>query len=275
LSAVFALFIFSIELPALPIKIGVPAGESGLEANRSWGAIVAYLRRRGTDVEFEVFENHRVVVKNLRERFIDLAFLDPLWYRRFSSVLAPFLESSFADPKSASVLIVVPKASIIYRIEDLAGVSFALASEKETAGSYFVPLALLARAGIRHRHLRKIVYSGTAASVLKGVAYGGLESGSLLSSAFRSELSGKLAETVRVIAESEPLPAALLAVRREDGMAKYEKLRGELLAMETEREGRAALDESGFSGFILPSLTAYGTLEKYLLEYEAVYGAED
>jgi ABC-type phosphate/phosphonate transport system substrate-binding protein len=274
-TALFFLFA-AMGLPALPLTIGVPAGEGGIAAARIWSGICDYLRNQAKiDVEFRVYENHREVIRNLRDRFIDAAYLDPLWFHRFRHEAVPLVETEIMNRREHSVLIVVPKNSIAYRIEDLSGASFALPVFKETAGGYYVPLVHLARGGLRFQNLGRVIYTDTSAGVLKAVAYGGIDAGSFPSYLLTGDEGKKFGDFIRVIAESDLIPLPLLAVRREERPDKYSTLRDALLSMGTNRAGRRALSEGEFSGFFLPSLRGYETLERYIREFEVIYGSAE
>jgi ABC-type phosphate/phosphonate transport system substrate-binding protein len=257
----------------LPLRIGVPAGESGVETLRCWSALGEALKSRGVDVSIEVLENNAAVARSLRDRFVDVGFLDPLWYRRFSEFLLPLAEA--IPTADTSVVLAVPKNSIVYRPESLVGASLALASEKDTAAGYFVPLAMLARGGVMLSDLGGLVFAETGLSVLKSVAYGGVAAGSfpagLLAEGPHSRLSGE----VRVIAESGPLPPPLLVFRRDDGEERYRRLLEELGAAASAPEASAALRSAGIAGFRPPSLGAYRNLDQYLRDYKAAYDAQD
>jgi ABC-type phosphate/phosphonate transport system substrate-binding protein len=260
--------------PALPLRIGVPAGESGLETIHCWSVLTEHLRSRGVETSFEVMESNAAVVRALRERFVDVGFLDPLWLFRNRDSLAPLVETGSAGSRNAA-LVIVPKNSIVHRLEDLSGASFALPSRKETACGYYVPLAMLSRKGVRLSDPGKAVYAETGLSVLKGVAYGGIEGGCLSAALLADERYANFAAEVRVVAESEPLPAPLLAIRREDGEARYRALREELTGLAASPAGIAVLASAGLSGFVPPAVKEYGALERYLRDYKATYGAED
>jgi ABC-type phosphate/phosphonate transport system substrate-binding protein len=219
---------------------------------RSWNALNAALRSRGVDASVEVLESNRAVARALGDRFIDVGLLDPYWFLRYREALLPLAEAVAPGDRPPSVLLIVPRNSIVYRIDQLEDFTLALPSDRDTAKGYYVPLAMLSRAGIR------IITSDTDVSVLKGVAYGGIDAGCLSGATFMDERYAHFAAEVRVVAESEALPPPLLAIRRDDGEEKYRQLRDALTP-----------------AFGPPALKEYGTLERYLRSYKAAYDAED
>ncbi len=266
------LLLLAVEASSVPLRIGVPAVEGGLAAARTWNAVCSHLAGNGgPDVRYQVFEDHAGLLRSLKERFVDVVLLDPAWFLWRRDALALLAEVRFAGTEERSVLI-ARKNSIVYRIEDFSGASFAFARPGATSAGYFVPLAMLASSGVRLANLRKAVNAETSEGVLKGVAYGGLDGGAVPGR--HLEKGGNiLSDFVRIVAESKPLPFPLLARRREDDGEKYRGLEEALLAMKQGQAGREALVSAGIEEFRTPEPGVFGDLASYLAVFESFYGA--
>jgi len=266
------LLLLAAEASSVPVRIGIPAVEGGLAAARTWNAVCSHLAENGgLDVRYQVFEDHAGLLRSLKERFVDVALLDPAWFLWKRDALAPLAEVRFAGTEERSVLI-AQKSSIVYRIEDFSGASFAFARPFATSAGYFVPLAMLASSGVKLANLRRAVNAETSEGVLKGVAYGGLDGGAV-PERFLDKSGNILSDFVRVVAESRPLPFPILARRREDDGDRYLGLEEALLSMKKGQSGREALVSAGIEEFRAPVPGAFDELASYLAVFESVYGA--
>jgi ABC-type phosphate/phosphonate transport system substrate-binding protein len=260
----------------LPVTIGVPALESGLTAVQAWAQLCGQVRAEsGIEVRYSVLADHRAVVDELSRRFLDLAIVDPAWYLKERRTLIPLLEARAVKQDSIRVCLIMPRSSICYKPADLAGRPIALTHAGQSAAGYFVPLAMLAEAGIIHSDPRRLIFAETFDSILKGVAFESLEAGAVTSYALETETGRTCADFIRVIASSKPLPHPVLVGRSADGPERYRALIEAFLGLAGTETGRQALARSGFSGFLLPDIAAFQALEGYLQTYRDAYGAPD
>ena len=273
----FAPFLFLLAASAfsLPVTLGVSASEGGLAAARTWNLVAAYLgETENLDVRYQLFEDQAALYRNLRDHYVDLALFDPAWYWVKREGLSPLAELASPGGTEPRTVLVVPKNSIIYRPENLLGFTLALTRSGESATGYFIPLAMLASAGVRTERLKRLVFAETSESVLKSVAYGGIDGGAV-PRRFLEDRGRAFADFVRIVAESGPLPGPLIASRREDGGGRFRPLVRALLAMKETEQGRAALLAAELDGFRPPALGLYENLAAYLTVYESAYGAPE
>jgi ABC-type phosphate/phosphonate transport system substrate-binding protein len=272
-----AIFFIHGYCSAVPLVIGVPALGDGLAVDRSWNTICAYLRDIGKiDVTFTIQKDYQSLIKNLEDHFIDIALLDYYWYDQERERLSILTVVETANKKNYKSLIIVPKSSIYYGLEDLKGIPLTLTRAKESSSGYYVPLGLLAREGMKIDSPRSMVYVETFNSVLKGVAYGGLQAGSIPSYVFEDEANSKLTEMIRIISESLPLPVPILSVRQGSHDQRYLKLQRVLVEMSKQKKGQEALHDSrytGFSNFL--DFNAVENLRMYIRYFAETYGTSN
>jgi ABC-type phosphate/phosphonate transport system substrate-binding protein len=260
----------------VPLTIGIPATEGGLPTVRAWALICGRVQAAsGIEVRYVVLKDHQAVVDELQRRFVDLAVLDPAWYVKERRTLTPLLSARVSGGDTIRVCLIVPRGSIIYKPADLAGHSIALTRAGQSAAGYFVPLALLAQAGIVQSNPGRWIFAETFDSILKGVAFESLEAGAVPSYAMETETGRACADFIRVIGESAPLPQALMVGRTADGGERYRALLDAFLALRGTEEGRQALAQSGYAGFYLPDTVGFDALEGYLRIFGEAYGAPD
>ena len=279
------LVLLSVPVLSLPLTIGVPALGDGLAIGRTWDGICSYLRNEAEiEVTFRVYEDHASLLEALHQRFVDIAFIDAFWHYRENrehtgeervSLLAVV---EVAGRSGFSGRIIVPKNSIAYRIADLKGATLALTGPEETIAGYYLPLALLAEAGVRFSDLDDVLYVETYDSILKGVAYGEIDAGTLPS--FFQTHTDNLIDSVRIIAESRPLPLPRLVFRSADEVQRYRSLQEVFLAMNSHRVGRKVLASAGFTGFLsgdsIPDYSqGFSTLSRYIEIFEKMNGPAD
>lgn len=246
--------------------------------DRSWNTICTYLRdEENIDVTFTIYKDYPSLIKNFEDHFIDIALLDYYWYNQDQKRLSILAVVEMANKKNYKSLIIVPKGSIYYGLGDLKGIPLALTRAKESSCGYYVPLGLLAKDGIKIDDPHSIVYVETFKSVLKGVAYGGLQAGSIPSYIFEEEkLDSKLTDMIRIISESLSLPVPVLAVRDAMDDQRYLKLQKTLIEMNKKEKGKEALHKSGYTGFSeFPDFHAVENLRQYIQYFTEVYGSSD
>lgn len=277
-------FRFAVSLLALraasaacvPMTIGIPATEGGLPTVRAWALLCSRVQAAsGIELRYVVLKDHRAVLDQMQGRFVDLAVVDPAWYLKERRSLTPLLSARFTGRDVIRVRLVVPRSSIFYRISDLAGHSIALTRAGESAAGYYVPLAMLAQAGIVHRDPGRLVFAETFDSILKGVAFESLEAGAVPSYEMETETGRACADFVRIIGESAPLPQPLLVGRTADGGDRTRALLDAFLGLSGSEEGRRALAQSGYAGFYPPGEAGFDALEGYLRIFGEAYGAPD
>ena len=269
-----ALALADIPLFCAPISIAVPVQQGGLETTRAWTLLCRQVQAEsGIELRFVVTKDQEAALDELRRRFVDLAVVDPAWYAGNKRNLVPLLEARVARQGAVSVSLIVPRGSISYKLTDLAERSIALTRTGQSAAGYFVPLALLAEAGVVYADPKRLVLAETFDSILKGVAFGSLDAGAIPSYELDSEAGRAYADFIRVIAQSDPLPHPLIVGRVEDDPARYGGLIRAFIGLSGSGRGRQALLSSGYTEFASPSTAGFAALNRYLQIYRDAYGA--
>jgi ABC-type phosphate/phosphonate transport system substrate-binding protein len=236
-----------------PVVLAVPAGEQGLARLRQWRPLADYLAdSSGLTVSLEILEDHRAVLAALEANLCDLAFVDPVWcavlIRR--GLGRPLARPQIGARDTVRSVLIVHRDSIIRRPQDLAGRTVALTGSGESGVGYFLPLHLLRHSGGAEPLEPLLVYSDTDLSVLKGVAYGKLEAGFLSSAVLDEADNAELADQVRVVMESDPIPQWTVVLREGLRGSTTAMLRKELLGADRLETGQRALKTAGVAAFV-------------------------
>jgi ABC-type phosphate/phosphonate transport system substrate-binding protein len=256
-----------------PITIAVPVQQEGLETTRSWAMLCRQVQAdSGIELRAVVMKDHRAALDELRRRFVDLALVDPAWYSENRRSLVPLLEARAVRHDASRVSLIVPRGSMSYRPADLAGRSIALTREGQSAAGYFVPLALLAEAGVVYADPKRLVFAETFDSIIKGVAFESLDAGAVPTHELDASAGRAYADFIRVIAQSDPIPHPLIVGRAEDGPARYGELIRAFIGLSGSERGRQALLSSGYAEFTFPAAIGFEALERYLRIYRDSYG---
>jgi len=250
-----------------PVVLAVPANEEGLARFRQWTPLAEYFAdASGLRVKLEIVEDHPAVVRGMEKKLYDLAFVDPAWYVFLSDrkLCLPLARPIVAGRDTFRSALIVHRDSILRSADDLSGSRIALTVPHESAGGYYIPLALLETNNLSTSDPEKLLYSDTFLSILKGVAYGKLEAGFVSSSVLDDRRNASLREQVRVVLESEAVPQWTVVARgdlRRETAALIQKW---LLAATSTEQGRSALALAGFSAFIEARDPDYNIVRRYL-----------
>lgn len=199
----------------VPVVLGVPAIEGGLATRKMWDGICRYIENAtGIETTFIVYADHSSLLKALFDHFVDIAFLDALWFYINEDRLSVLAAAKTGCRSGFVVSIIVPRGSRRYSVEDLHGATLALTKPYESSAGYFIPLALLVEAGMTSKDLDSILFVETFDSILKAVAYGGIQAGGVPLYFLEDEKVSQLADSVRIIVRSDPVAAPLLAIRK-------------------------------------------------------------
>ncbi len=265
---VFLLFlIFSLsEIWGVPLVLAVPDLNSGLHVYTKWDSVVDYLKENSSfDVRMVVVKNHRIIQEGFKKKTIDYAFIDPLWYARMyrAGLCIGLAKGVVSDDGYQYSLLIVNRDSIVRGLSDLRGRSIALVNQMESSAGYFVPLFLLSEYGVR-KYFKRIIYSDSYMSVLKGVAFGKLDSGFVSSNIFISAEGNKLKNEIRVILRSSPIPQWVFVARSDLNFQQRNDFKAILLNFAKDVEGKQLLNSLGFTGFTNVDTRDYVIISKYL-----------
>jgi len=261
-------------LYGIPPRIGVVIGESALQTSEAWSAVATYIKERfGIVLRYEVFDGHRSLLKALKERWIDLCFIDPAWYVREQDWIRPLLRTTVEGQTEYRVILIVNRNSIFYRTTELHGFELYLKHPYEEMAGFYAPLAFLGSyAPVPRGSIR---FLGSYESILKGVAYGrGMEVGAIPEYLWNLNRGSWALEYLRVLETLSWIPTPLLVMRASDEEARFHDVVRVLSAVSTMEEGKQILERTSFSGFTvdrIPNETLMA-LSEQIRKVDAYYG---
>ena len=265
---VFFLFLLPQAVTAAPpVVLAVPANEEGLVRFRQWTPLAEYFREAsGLSLNLEIVEDHPSVLRGMENKLYDLAFVDPVWYVLLADrgLCIPLARPIVASRDTFRSLLIVHRDSIVRSVDDLSGRRVALTVPFESAGGYYIPLALLEANNLSIADNKKFVFSDAFLSILKGVAYGKLEAGFVSSPVLDDLRNAFLREQVRVVLESEAIPQWTVVARGDLRQETVAVIRKWLLEAANTEQGRSALALAGFSAFIEAQDPDYNIVRRYL-----------
>lgn len=229
--------------------------------------LAEYFREEsGLSLILEIVEDHPSVLRGMENKLHDLAFVDPVWYVLLADrgLCIPLARPIVASRDTFRSLLIVHRDSIVRSVDDLSGRRVALTVPFESAGGYYIPLALLEANNLSIADNEKFVFSDAFLSILKGVAYGKLEAGFVSSPVLDDLRNASLREQVRVVLESEAIPQWTVVARGDLRQETVAVIRKWLLEAANTEQGRSALALAGFSAFIEAQDRDYNIVRRYL-----------
>jgi phosphonate transport system substrate-binding protein len=237
----FAAALLSCSRPkVVPLKIGLLPGESAPTVLRLNEPLRAFLEQElGRPVELVVGANYAATGEALRFGRIDVAYLGPVTYilQGHHAKLEPIARPSHANVgPTFQAVIIVPVDSPVRSLADLGGKSIAFGDPASTSGTW-VPRHELLDAGLAAgRDYTKVVL-GAHDAVARAVAGHKVDAGGLSMPIYRRLIGEKVIDpsTVRVLAESQPIPEYMWTVRQGLEPNLRERLRSALLSVKDPR----------------------------------------
>jgi len=261
-------FSISHKVLSLSINFAVPSSGEGLKQLRTWDPIRRYLEdNMDLTINIIIARDHSIIKEKLNNKNYDFAVVDSFWFENWKKgmICNLFLEAQKLNYSSIKSLLIVNKDSIYRSLEDLKNHSLALTLPDDSAYGFYVPLAMIYEYGIDpFSYFKEIVFPETYESILKGIAYGKLDSGFITSDILYSPEYQRYSESMRILMKSQNLPDLCLVVRKDfntDLLNKFEKL---LTNLVNSREGLNLLQNSGFSGFYVPENQDLDFFKNYL-----------
>ncbi|CAN5683260.1 putative selenate ABC transporter substrate-binding protein [soil metagenome] len=242
----FSVFILAIALTGCggsssdeTLRVGLIPNQNPEEVEAQYQPLEDYLGEEiGREVEVSVPATYNAVVEALVSGELDMAYFGGLTYvqARQRADVSPLVTE--VNPRTGTTkyhsLIITPTDSDIESVEDVEGRDFAFGSVSSTSGSLY-PSIMLQTASIDYRTgLGEFTYTGGHDTTAQAVANGRVDAGGLEDRIFydlRDE--GAIEEdSVRIVAESEPIEGYPWVVRDDLSGEDKEALAGAYLNME-------------------------------------------
>ncbi len=253
---------------ALTINFAVPASGEGLKKLLIWTPIIKQLEdSTGQDINLIIARDHEIIKKELEQKNYDFAVLDPFWYEHWKNknICSLFLKSTLMESTEIRSILIVNKNSIFRSVNDLKDSNIALTVPNDSAYGFYIPLALMYESGIDPFSLFKsIVFPETFESILKGVAYGKLDSGFITSDILTNAKNSPYRNNIRIIIESEPLPPPLIVIRNDFNRELSIAIKQTLILISNKKEDPNNQIKSDTSHFEEPISDKFIILTNYL-----------
>jgi len=257
---------------ALTINFAVPASGEGLKKLLIWTPIIKQLEVSiGQEVNLIIARDHEIIKKELEQKNYDFAVLDPFWYENWKNnkICSLFLKSTLLESTEIRSILIVNKNSIFRSLNDLKDSNIALTVPNDSANGFYIPLALMYESGIDPFSLfNSIVFPETFESILKGVAYGKLDSGFITSDILNNPKNNPYRNNIRIIIESEPLPPPLIVIRNDFNKELSIAIKKALILISNKKEDSINQIKSDISPFEEPISDRFTILGNYLLILE-------
>lgn len=209
--------------------------------------LMKYLSRKlGVPVRLETAPNFTEFEKRtLMGSYYDILFTAPHFYPPAHDKAGYRLIAAVDSPGMWAV-IVVPKKSRIYSVQDLRGKRLAIADP--TALATLLVKQYLRRAGINPKTDLTLVTTPSHNASLLSSYHGVTDASALMQPPF-SAASEQVRRNMRVIARTESTPHIPISVSAHINQNCSRRLTQLLLNMDTTEPGRRALSHNSFSGF--------------------------
>lgn len=223
--------------------VGVVPMRSTMALAANWTPLLAWLQRQtGLPLFFETAKDIPTFEKRLAEGRYDIAYMNPQHYVVFHNAVG---YTAFAREKSNRIrgIVVVPKASPLKTLADLAGRPVAFPSPGSFAAT-LLPMAALRRQDL----VVAPQYVGSHDSVYLAVAKGYFPAGGGIRRTFEKcppEVRGSL----RVLWESPPYTSHPLAAHPRVPRSVVDRLTQALVALDSDPVGQVLLPPLAITGF--------------------------
>jgi len=261
-------FLFPNHSGAIPVNIAIPANGEGMKMLLSWTPLIKHLEEEtNLEINLIIIRDHKTIKEELERKNYDFALIDPFWleYWEKTDICLPFLETVSNKSRDFSSILIVHKDSIFRKLEDLENYNLALTVPDDSASGFYIPLAIIFTKGINpFLFFKSIVFPETFESILKGVAYGKLDSGFITSNLLYKMENRKYRDEIRIIMKSEPLGEPIIVIRNDFNKETMNKIREALINFSNSVGGKEVLNKIGLAGFKIPENNTNNTLSRYL-----------
>ncbi len=258
-----------------PILIGLIPERNIINQMERYRPLAEYLSERiGRKVELSVLTRYGNIIDNFKTLGLDGAFFGSFTYEmaRVKLGVVPLARQENMDGTSTYYgMIFTRKDSGIRAAKDMKGKVFAFVDEATTAG-YLLPLAYFRENGITDysAFLKETYFTGTHDDAIYDVLNGRADIGAAKNTVFFSLLSAdkRLKEELIILKRSSNVPENSLAVRKDLDASVKAGMKGILLGMHNEPDGRKVLKRFGAKRFIETTDNDYSGVHKFIREID-------
>jgi phosphonate transport system substrate-binding protein len=290
LITVLVLGLLALAVPRAPIAalqnetllLGIEPEHNIFEQMERYRALAAYLSDQlGVRVELTITSRYGEVIKRIRDRQLDGAFLSPftatLGIRQLG--LEPVVSPVNLNGESTSRGYIVVRAdSGIHSVDEMRGKSMVYV-DPATMEGYLYPLAYLRGQGVSDLEgfFSRYSFAGSHASVIFAVLDGRADIGAAKDTVFNkmTRQDPSIGQELQIIAQSPQEPEVTLCLRKELASDLRKNIGAALLHMETTSRGRKVLKQFEALRFIESKPSDFARIEQMAQEAGVPLGAGD
>lgn len=227
------------------LRLGWVPNDEDVERRSRWEGLVRYLERKlQVPVELVQTGSYSPAIEAMRGAKLDICGLAPFAYLLASEkgIAEPLVAPGFAsgEPNRYRSGFIVPAASAIRSLEDVKARASELTlawADPASASGHLVPRAHLESLGINpEKEFKQVLFAMNHTASIMTVKAGKVDLAAITTTSLRSLIEkGRIAEgDVRLIWESEPIMASVIAMRRGLPESFKKELLAAYLAFSTE-----------------------------------------
>jgi phosphonate transport system substrate-binding protein len=240
-----------------PLVMGLIPAEENQEILRQYEPLVEYMSEElGVEVEPYTATDYSGIIEAMRSGEVDAAWFGPLSYVLASDVagaeaIAVPYEEEGETPTYKSVILTQSDNDEIQDVEDVEGKTFSFVDPSSTSG-YLYPTKTLTDAGVDpETDLAESRFAGGHDASILAVANGDVEAGASWDGQLESMIEAGVVEedSVRVVAESSPIPKDPIAVRGDLPQDVKDRIQEVFVGATAETLGEENLGSEGAIGY--------------------------
>jgi len=240
-----------------PLVMGLIPAEDNQEVLRDFEPLVEYLSEKlGVEVEPYTATDYSGIIEAMRSGEVDVAWFGPLSYvlaadvAGAEAVAVPY-EQEGEEPTYKSIILTQADNAEISSIEDVQEKTFSFVDPSSTSG-YLYPQKMLKDAGIDpEQDLAEARFAGGHDASILAIASGNVEAGASWDGQLQTMMEAGAVEenSVKVIAESDPIPKDPIAVRGDLPEGVKKRIQEAFLNATPETVGAESLGSEGAMGY--------------------------
>lgn len=257
-----------------PLVMGLIPAEDNQEVLRDFEPLVEYLSEElGVEVEPYTATDYSGIIEAMRSGEVDVAWFGPLSYvlaeevADAEAVAVPY-EKEGEEPTYKSVILTQADNDEIDSVEDVAGKTFSFVDPSSTSG-YLYPQKMLKDAGVDpEQDLAEARFAGGHDASILAIQNGNVEAGASWDGQLQTMIEAGAVEedSVKVIAESDPIPKDPIAVRGDLPEDVKKRIQDVFLTVTPETVGEESLGSEGAIGYQEVSDENYDPVRKLVDE---------
>jgi len=253
-----------------PLVMGLIPAEDNQEVLRDYEPLVDYMSEElGVEVEPFTATDYSGIIEAMRSDEVDVAWFGPLSYVLASdiagaeAVAVPY-EKEGEEPTYKSLILTQAGNDEIEEVEDLEGKTFSFVDPSSTSG-YLYPTKMLTDAGVDpETDLAESRFAGGHDASILAIQNGDVDAGASWDGQLETMIEAGVVEedSVKVVAESEPIPKDPIAVRGDLPEGVKKRIQEVFLEATPESVGADNLGSEGAVGYQKTSDESYDAVRK-------------